>query len=322
MLSDTLKSIQKRFGNDSIMTSKDYKDIKVDVVPTGLLSLDIALGRGGIPKGRITEIYGAESSGKSTLSLMIMAQAQKMGNNVALVDVEMAFDQDYAKKLGINVEKLVISQPNSGEEALEIVEELVKSNDVGVIVVDSVAALVPRREIEGEMGDAQMGLQARMMSQAMRKLTNVISKTNTSVIFLNQTRMKLGIMFGSPVTTSGGMALKFYSSIRVELKRGKQILKDGQHSGNIVHLKVIKNKVAPPFKTCDVEMLDDEIGFSINSDLFNLAQKYEIVRKEGNTWYLGKEKLGVGVKSAMENIDQDKLRGLIIEEHEKLGKKV
>ena len=318
MLSDTLKKIKSEFGNESIMTSKDYKDIKVDVIPTGLLSLDIALGRGGIPKGRITEIYGAESSGKSTLSLMIMAQAQKMGDNVALIDVEMAFDQDYAKKLGIDVDKLVISQPNSGEQALEIVERLVNSGDIGVIVIDSVAALVPMREVEGNYGDAQMGLQARMMSQAMRKLTNVISKTNTSVIFLNQTRMKLGIMFGSPITTSGGMALKFYTSIRVELKRGKQILKDGQHSGNIVHLKVVKNKIAPPFKTCEIEMLDDEIGFSINSDLFNLAQKYEIVRKEGNTWYLGKEKLGVGLKNAMENIDQDKLRGLIIEKYEKL----
>jgi len=313
MFSKTLEDIKKEFGNDSIMTSKDYKDIKVDVVSTGLLSLDIALGRGGIPKGRITEIYGAESSGKSTLSLMIMAQAQKMGDNVALIDVEMAYDKDYAQKLGVNTDKLAVSQPTSGEQALEIIDRLVKSKDVGVVVVDSVAALVPMRELEGDYGQAQMGVQARMMSQACRKLTSIIAKTNTAVIFLNQTRMKLGIQFGSPITTSGGMALKFYTSIRLELKRGKQILKDGKHIGNIIHLKVVKNKVAPPFKTCEIEMLDDEIGFSISSDLFSMAQQYGLVSKEGNTWSMGKEKLGVGIKNAMNNIDQDKLRKLIIE---------
>jgi len=312
-LEETLKNIKKRFGAESIMTSKDYKELKIDVISTGLISLDIALGRGGIPKGRISEIFGKESSGKSTLSLMIIAEAQKQNEAVALIDAEMAFDPEYARSLGVDTEKLIISQPKNGEEGLEIVEELVRSKNLGVIVVDSVSALVPKKEIEGEMGDAQMGLQARLMSQAMRKLTGITSKANTAIIFINQIRMKLGNAWGSPETTSGGLALKFYSSLRLELKRGKQLIKDNKHVGNVIHFRVIKNKIAPPYKTCDLEMYDDEVGFNIASDLFLSATQFGLIHKTGNTWFLNEKKLGVGISNAMQNINRVELKKLIID---------
>jgi len=308
MLDETLKTIKKRFGKGSIMTEGDYKTLDIDSISTGLLSLDLALGIGGIPRGRITEIFGKESSGKSTLSLMAIAELQKKGGTAALIDVEHAFDPEYAKKLGVDMDKLVTSQPNCGEEALEIVEELVKSDEIGLIVVDSVAALVPKREIDGDYGDSHMGLQARMMSQAMRKLTGVVSDKNTAIVFINQVRMKLGIMFGSPETTSGGMALKFYSSVRIELRRGKQIKNGTENIGHVIHIKVIKNKVAPPFKSCEVQMLNDEIGFSISSDLFAMGQKYELITQSGNTWSYKDKKLGVGISNAMENINKEEVK--------------
>jgi len=312
-LDEVIKTIQKKFGMGSIITVKDYKKMNVETISTGLISLDLALGVGGIPRGKITEIFGKEMSGKSSLSLMIIAQAQKKNNKAALIDVEHSFDLDYAKRLGVNTDDLIVSQPDNGEQALEIVEALVKSEEVAVVVIDSVAALVPKKELEGDYGDAQMGSMARMMSQGMRKLMGVIAKTNTSVIFLNQIRMKLGVLWGNPETTTGGVALKYYSSVRIELKKSKQIKKDGVHIGYVVNAKVVKNKVAPPFKNCVLEMLDDEDGFSIKGDVFSMGQKYDLITKVGNTWYYGKEKLGVGILNAIQNVNEKKLRKEILE---------
>ena len=294
-----IDQIKAKFGEGSIMKLGEAHKMKVEVIPTGCLSLDLALGVGGLPKGRMTEIYGAEASGKTTLALHAVAEAQKKGGTAAYVDVEHALDPDYARKIGVKVDDLLISQPDTGEQALEIVETLVRSNGVDIVVIDSVAALVPRVEIEGEMGDQNIALQARLMSKAMRKLSGIISSTKTVVIFINQTRMRIGFFFGNPETTTGGMALKFYASIRIELKRLAQLKKGEQIIGNKVKAKIVKNKVAPPFKTCEFEILYDQ-GISLFSDLFNLGLGYGLVKKAGNTFSFGETKLGVGETTAKE----------------------
>ena len=302
-----INQIKERFGEGSIMRLKEAKRMEVESIPTGCFSLDIALGIGGVPKGRVIEIFGKEMSGKSTLALHIISESQKRGGVAAFVDAEHALDPEYAKKIGVNVNDLLISQPDTGEQALEIVETLVRSNGVDVIVIDSVAALTPKKEIEGDMGDSHMGLQARLMSQALRKLTSIVSKTNTSVIFLNQIRMKIGVFFGNPETTTGGLALKFYSSVRIELKRLAQIKKGDEVIGNKVKAKIAKNKVAPPFKTCEFEIMYNE-GISWEGDLLNLGAKYGLVKKSGNTLSYEKTKLGVGWENSKQALrDNSKL---------------
>ena len=292
-----IEQIKSRFGEGSIMKLGEAKKMQVEIIPTGCLSLDIALGVGGVPRGRVIEIYGPEMSGKSTLALHIVAEAQRKGGVAAYVDAEHALDPEYAKKIGVKVNDMLISQPDTGEQALEIVETLVRSNGVDVIVIDSVAALTPKREIEGEMGDQHIGLQARLMSQALRKLTSIVSKTKTVVIFINQIRMRIGIFFGNPQTTTGGLALKFYSSVRIELRRLAQLKKGEEVVGNKVKVKIVKNKVAPPFKTCEFEIMYDE-GISLAGDLLNLGAKYNLVKKSGNTVSYGQTKLGVGRENA------------------------
>jgi len=299
-----INQIKERFGEGSIMRLKEAKRMEVESIPTGCFSLDIALGIGGVPKGRVIEIFGKEMSGKSTLALHIISESQKRGGVAAFVDAEHALDPEYAKKIGVNVNDLLISQPDTGEQALEIVETLVRSNGVDVIVIDSVAALTPKKEIEGDMGDSHMGLQARLMSQALRKLTSIVSKTNTSVIFLNQIRMKIGVFFGNPETTTGGLALKFYSSVRIELKRLAQIKKGDEVIGNKVKAKIAKNKVAPPFKTCEFEIMYNE-GISWEGDLLNLGAKYGLVKKSGNTLSYEKTKLGVGWENSKQALRDD-----------------
>ncbi|MFH1644837.1 MAG: recombinase RecA [Candidatus Omnitrophota bacterium] len=292
-----LSHIEKQFGKGSIM--KMGKDIKVDVasIPTGALSLDLALGVGGIPRGRVIEIFGPESSGKTTLTLSIIAQAQKLGGVAAFIDAENSFDSTYAKNIGINLDDLLVSQPDCGEQALEITETLVRSNAVDIIVVDSVAALVPRAEIEGNMGDSHVGLQARLMSQALRKLTGAISRSKTSVIFINQIREKIGIMFGNPETTPGGRALKFYSSVRLDIRR-KEYLKVGEKVfGNHVLVKVVKNKVAPPFRKAEFDIIYSE-GVSREGGTIDLAIEHNVFQKQGSWLSYGDVKLGQGKESA------------------------
>ncbi|MGB9681131.1 MAG: recombinase RecA [Minisyncoccia bacterium] len=297
-LEDVIKEIQERFGEGSIMQLGKLIKIPVEVIPTGSLSLDLALGVGGLPKGRIVEIYGAESSGKTTLALHVIAQAQRKGGKAAFVDSEHALDPEYAKRIGVNLENLLISQPDSGEQALDIVEALVRSGQLDVIVVDSVAALTPQSEIEGEMGDQQIGLQARLMSRALRKLTFLISKTKTVLIFINQTRMQIkGISFGNPVTTPGGKALKFYASLRIELNRIAQIKKGEEIIGSRIKAKIVKNKVAPPFKVAEFDIFYSE-GISQESDLINIGLKKGIIVKSGNTFYYNNQKLGNSSESA------------------------
>jgi len=280
--------IEKQFGKGSIMQLGDKKALDVQVIPTGSLSLDIALGVGGVPKGRIIEVYGPESSGKTTLAYHIISEAQKKGGVAAFVDAEHALDPEYAKNIGVDIDKLLLSQPDTGEQALEITETLVRSNAVDIIVVDSVAALVPRAEIEGDMGDSHLGLQARLMSQALRKLTGAISKSNTTLIFINQLRMKIGVMFGNPEVTTGGNALKFYSSVRVDIRRKEQI-KDGDNViGNHVMVKIVKNKVAPPFRSAEFDIMYNE-GISKYGDILDLAVKEDLVKKSG-AWYEYKDK--------------------------------
>jgi recombination protein RecA len=292
-----VEQIEKQFGKGAIMQLDGSTKLNVQTIPTGSLSLDVALGAGGVPKGRIVEIYGPESSGKTTLAYHIIAQAQKNGGLAAFVDAEHALDPEYAKNIGVDIEKLLISQPDTGEQALEITETLVRSNAIDVLVVDSVAALVPRAEIEGEMGDSHMGLQARLMSQALRKLTGAIAKSNTCVIFINQIRMKIGVMFGNPETTTGGNALKFYSSVRMDIRRTEQIKDGDEVIGNHVKVKVVKNKVAPPFKTAEFDVMYNE-GISKEGDVLDLAVKEGLVDKSG-AWYAYKEeKIGQGREAA------------------------
>jgi len=289
--------IKERFGDGSIMKFGEARMMEVDAVSTGCLSLDIALGVGGVPRGRIVEVFGPEASGKTTLAQHIVAEVQKTGGVAAFVDAEHALDPDYAKKIGVNIKDMFISQPDTGEQALEIVETLVRSNAVDVVVVDSVAALVPKREIEGDMGDSHMGLQARLMSQALRKPTAAISKSNTVLVFINQTRQKIGIVFGNPETTTGGMALKFYSSVRIEVRRSALIKKGDQNIGNRVKVKIVKNKVAPPFQTCEFDIMYNE-GMSISGDAIDMGVLHGVVTKNGNSYSMGEEKFGVGRENA------------------------
>ncbi len=300
-----IEQIKSKFGEGSIMRFGEIKAAKVDVVPTGCLSLDIALGVGGVPRGRIIEIFGPEASGKTTLAQYVVAEVQKMGGIAAFVDAEHALDPDYAAKIGVNVKDMLISQPDTGEQALEIVETLVRSNAVDVIVVDSVAALVPQKEIEGDMGDQHMALQARLMSQALRKLTGIISKTNTIVIFINQIRQKIGVFFGNPETTTGGTALKFYSSVRIEIRKTAQIKQGDRIIGNRVKCKVVKNKVAAPFKTCEFDIMYNE-GISLSGDLLDLGVANKVVAKAGNSYSYGDIKLGVGRENAKAFLRSDK----------------
>jgi recombination protein RecA len=305
-IEDTVLEIRAQFGEGSIMKLGDAKKVNVDAIPTGSPSLDLALGVLGMPRGRIIEVYGAESSGKTTLALHIVAEAQKQGGIAAYVDAEHALDPVYAKKIGVKIDDLLISQPDYGEQALSIVEALVKSNAVKVIVVDSVAALTPRAEIEGEMVDQQIGLQARLMSKALRKITALVAKYNTTVIFINQTRMKIGVMmFGNPETTPGGKALKFFTSVRVELKRIAQIKKGEEVIGNRVKAKVVKNKVAAPFKVAEFSIFYNE-GIAYHHDLLNLAFKMGIVKRAGASYSYGDIKLGVGADKAADLLKEDK----------------
>ncbi len=305
-VSNVVDEIKERFGEGAIMTMREIHAVDVDVIPTGSMALDLALGVGGMPRGRIIEIYGAESSGKTTLSLHIVSEAQKKGGTCAFVDAEHAMDPDYAQRIGVNVDDLLISQPDSGEQALQIVETLVRSGKIDVIVVDSVAALTPRVEIEGEMGAQYMGLQARMMSQAMRKLTSIMSKTNTMVIFLNQTRMKIGMVFGNPETTPGGMALKFYASVRVSLTRTAQIKAGDEIIGNRVKGKIVKNKVAAPFKTAEFDIYYNE-GISVSADILRAGLSTGIIKQTGNTFSFGDRKLGVGLEATRKSLKEDKV---------------
>lgn len=300
-----MEQIRSKFGEGSIMRFGDARKTNVDAISTGCLSLDMAFGIGGVPRGRIIEIYGPESSGKTTLAQHIVAEVQKTGGIAAFVDAEHALDPDYAAKIGVNIKEMLLSQPDSGEQALEIVETLVRSNAVDVIVVDSVAALVPQKEIEGDMGDQHMGLQARLMSQALRKLTAAIGKTKTVVIFINQIRMKIGVFFGNPETTSGGNALKFYCSVRVEIRRAAQIKMGEKIIGNRVKVKIVKNKVAAPFKTCEFDIMYNE-GISVAGDLLDLGTEVGVIKKNGNTYSFGEIKLGTGREVAKKMIKDDK----------------
>lgn len=306
--------IEKQFGKGSIMKLGSKERVDVEVIPTGALSLDLALGIGGVPKGRIIEIYGPESSGKTTLALHILAEAQKKGDAVAFIDAEHAFDPGYANNLGLNTDELYISQPDFGEQALEILETLVRSAAFGVIVVDSVAALTPRAEIEGEMGDSHMGLQARLMSQALRKITGIASKTGTTIIFLNQLRMKIGVMFGNPETTTGGNALKFYASVRMDIRQKDKIMKDGQVIGHTRTVKVVKNKMAPPFKEASFDMIYP-MGIDKDSSILDAAIATNIVEKSG-AWFRYKDKqLAQGKDSTVALFKEDhKLRDSIEKE--------
>lgn len=296
-LKSVVDAIEEKFGEGMIMKLGDMRKVDVQAIPTGSVSIDIALGIGGVPRGRIVEIYGPESSGKTTLCLHIVANAQKAGGIAAYVDAEHALDPEYAKRIGVNTADLLISQPDTGEQALDIVETLVRSNMVDVIVIDSVAALVPKAEIEGEMGDQHVGRQARLMSQALRKLTAIISRSNATVIFINQIRMKIGVMFGNPETTSGGQALKFYSSVRVEIRRSAQIKKGEEVVGNRVKVKVVKNKVAAPFRTAEFDIMYNE-GISLAGDVLDTGVKYAVLKKSGNSFLYGEVKLGAGRESA------------------------
>ncbi|MDD5433554.1 MAG: recombinase RecA [Candidatus Pacebacteria bacterium] len=298
-LDEALEEIKQRFGDGAIMQLSSVRAVHVDSVPTGSLAVDLALGTGGVPRGRIIEIFGGESSGKTTLALHVLAEAQKKGGTCAFVDAEHAMDPDYAKKIGVDVANLLISQPDSGEQALQIVETLVRSKAIDVIVVDSVAALTPKAEIEGEIGDQHIGRQARLMSQAMRKLAGIIDQTKTIVIFLNQTRMKIGIMFGNPETTPGGMALKFYASVRINLTRTAQIKKGEDIVGSRIKVKIVKNKVAAPFKASEFDIYYNE-GISKAADLLNTGVKYDVVKKAGSWFQFGDTKLGQGVDGVKE----------------------
>ncbi|MDY6873763.1 MAG: recombinase RecA [Chloroflexota bacterium] len=304
VLEKALKDITKRYGEGAIMRLGQAKHLAVDAIPTGSLSLDIALGVGGIPRARITEIYGPEASGKTTVCQHIVAEAQKLGGTAAFIDMEHALDPVYAAKCGVNVDELLISQPDMGEQALEITETLVRSGAVDIVVVDSVAALVPRSEIEGDMGDPTMGTQARLMSQAMRKLSGAINQTRTAVIFTNQLRHKIGVMFGNPETTTGGNALKFYASIRLDVRRIQSIKVGSEIIGNRVRVRVVKNKVAAPFRTAEFDIMYNE-GISKVGDILDLGSEMDIIEKHGSWYSYGDIRLGQGRENAKEFLQQD-----------------
>jgi recombination protein RecA len=304
VLDKALSEITKRYGEGAIMRMGEAHSLQVEVIPTGSLSLDLALGVGGIPRGRITEVYGPESSGKTTLCLHIVAECQKMGGTAAYVDMEHALDPVYAARLGVDLDKLYISQPDTGEQALEITDTLVRSGAVELVVIDSVAALVPRNEIEGDMGDATMGMQARLMSQALRKLSGAINQTKTSVVFTNQLRQKIGVMFGNPETTTGGMALKFYASVRLDVRRIQSIKVGAEIIGNRVRVRVVKNKVAPPFRTAEFDIMYNE-GISKVGDIIDLATQLEIITKRGAFFSYGEIRLGQGRENAKEFLRQN-----------------
>ncbi len=300
-----ISQIEKQFGKGSVMKlGENVADMGVGSIPTGSLSLDIALGIGGIPRGRIIEIYGSESSGKTTLTLHMIAEAQKMGGIAGFVDAEHALDPEYAKNIGVDIDNLYISQPDSGEQALEICETMVRSGAMDIVVVDSVAALVPKDEIEGNMGDSHMGLQARLMSQALRKLTGIISKTNCTVVFINQLREKIGVMFGNPETTTGGNALKFYASVRLDVRRIDKIQQSGQIIGNRTRVKIVKNKVAPPFKTAEFDIMFGK-GISTSGDILDLAANLDIINKSGAWYAYNGDKIGQGRENAKLYLEQN-----------------
>ena len=302
-LDQILQDLEKQFGKGAVMKLGEQEHRKMDVVPTGSLALDIALGVGGYPKGRIIEIFGPESSGKTTFALHAIAEAQKLGGRAAFIDAEHALDPIYAKNLGVNTDELLLSQPDTGEQALEICEALVRSEAISIIVIDSVAALVPKAEIDGDMGESHIGLQARLMSQALRKLSGTINKTNTFAIFINQLREKVGVMFGSPETTPGGRALKYYSTIRLDVRKGEAIKQDGEIIGNKTAVKVVKNKVSPPFKIANVEIMYGE-GVSKAGELIDLASNIDILNKAGAWYSYNGEKIGQGKENVKEFLKQ------------------
>lgn len=301
----TVKDLQSKYGDGILMKLGDIPKVDIDVIPTGSPSLDIALGVGGIPRGRIIEVFGPESSGKTTLTLHIIREAQKKNGICAFVDAEHALDPEYAKKIGVNLQDLLVSQPDTGEQALEIVESLVRSGKVDVIVIDSVAALTPKAEIEGDMGQQHIGLQARLMSHALRKLTAIVAKSKTIVIFINQIRMQIGVMFGNPETTTGGKALKFYSSVRIDVRKAAQIKKGEEIIGNRVKAKVVKNKVAPPFRTTEFDILYNE-GISYEGDILGMGERYGIVKKAGASYSFGEISLGRGYDAARAHLKENK----------------
>ncbi len=316
-IEDTIKSIQTKFGEGAIMKLGDRPKVSIDAIPTGSIGLDAALGIGGIPKGRVIEIFGPESSGKTTLALHIVAEAQKKGGICAFVDAEHAMDPEYAKKLGVKTNELLISQPDTGEQALEITESLVRSGKIDVIVIDSVAALTPKDEIEGEMGAHHVGKQARLMSQALRKLTALVAKSGTAVIFINQIRMQIGVMFGNPETTPGGKALKFYTSVRLDVRRIAQIKKGDEVIGGRVRVKVVKNKVAAPFKQTEFDLLYNE-GISKEGEMLGLGEKYSIISKAGASYSFGEIKLGRGYDAARTFLKENtKIKNEILKEIKK-----
>ena len=319
-LKKTLQDIEKQHGRGSVMRLGDSPLEKIDAISSGSISLDLALGIGGYPRGRIIEIYGHESSGKTTIALHAIAEAQKLGGYVAFIDAEHALDPVYAKELGVDTDELILSQPDTGEQALEITEALIRSGAVDMVVVDSVAALVPEAEISGEMGDSHVGLQARLMSQAMRKLSGVINKTNSTVIFINQIREKVGIMFGNPETTPGGRALKFYSSVRLEIRRGEQLKTGNDLIGNKVNIRVVKNKVAPPFKAVSLDLIYGK-GISRSGDILDLAADANIVKKAGAWYSYGETRIGQGRDNAKKYLEDnqeiyDEVTKLVIEHYQ------
>lgn len=317
-LEAAMSQIEKQFGKGAIMRLGDAAKMNIDVIPTGILSLDVALGVGGVPRGRIIEIFGPESSGKTTVALHIISEAQKMGGTAAFIDAEHALDPQYAARLGVNINDLLISQPDMGEQALEIAEALVRSNSVDIIVVDSVAALVPRAELEGDMGDSHMGVQARLMSQALRKLTGIVGKTKCTVIFINQIRDKIGVVYGNPETTTGGRALKFYSSLRIDIRKSESIKSGSEIIGNRTKAKIVKNKVAPPFKVAEFDMIFGE-GVSKEGSLLDVAVNLGIIKKSGAWFSYNEERIGQGRENAKRYLQENENIYNEVEEKVKVG---